>query len=59
MHYRRKLIQVALPLEAINAESARIDPNNPPFFRVTIPWDQAEQCILNASEALAGLSAKE
>lgn len=36
-----------------------IDPNNPPFFRVTIPWDQTEQCILDASEALATLAAKE
>jgi hypothetical protein len=36
-----------------------IDPNSPPFFRVTIPWDQAEQCILDASEALAGLAVKE
>jgi len=35
-----------------------IDPNNPPFFRVYIPWDQTEQCILDASEVLAGLAVK-
>ena len=46
MPYRRKLIEVALPLEAINTESARekIHPPRPSYYAESSIYDHADVC---------------